>query len=62
MTTVLKASTFDLINDIIIALADYDKLKEHDIMLYNYDTDMIRFTVTRIEDGVLIFTGDIRNE
>lgn len=59
MTTVLKTSVFDTINNVISFMVNYNNLDKYDIMIYNYDANTVRFTITRIEDSVLIFTGDL---
>jgi len=62
MTTVIRADVLDRINDVVADLIPYDDRVGYDILVYNSDMNMIHFTITRKEDGELIFNGDIKNE
>lgn len=64
MTVILSAKTLDVINDIIADIvSDYEKLDEYTITLFNNNDNVsISLSIVVKEDGLELFSGNVRSE
>jgi len=63
MTTIMLTSTFDMINDIVANLVNYEDRDKYEVMVYNdSDPDYIILSVTLKTSSKELFSGKIVNK